>query len=64
MDQHHHARLTPRGRALLVLRIPVNGLRVEEAARAAGVMRLAFRSAKIGMLPLQSRVPVIGQKMD
>ena len=37
MNLHKHARLSPRGRALLVDRILVQGLRVEEAAHAAGV---------------------------
>lgn len=43
MNLHKHARLTPRGRALLVQRIN-NGLRVEEAAQAAGVsVRTAYK---------------------
>ena len=37
MNLHKHARLTPRGRALLVERMLEHGLRVEEAAHAAGV---------------------------
>lgn len=37
MNLHKHARPSPRGRALLVDRILVHGLRVEEAAHAAGV---------------------------
>ncbi|MCW0404763.1 hypothetical protein NB689_000236 [Xanthomonas sacchari] len=37
MNLHQHARLSPRGRALLVDRILVHGLRVEAAAHAAGV---------------------------
>ncbi|WP_425528485.1 leucine zipper domain-containing protein [Xanthomonas oryzae] len=36
MNLHKHARLTPRGRALLVQRIVEHGLRVEEAAHASG----------------------------
>ncbi|MBB6066059.1 leucine zipper domain-containing protein [Pseudoxanthomonas broegbernensis] len=32
MNLHKHARLTPRGRALLVERVINHGLRVEEAA--------------------------------
>ena len=44
MNLHKHARLTPRGRALLVDRILVEGLRVEEAAHAAGVSaRTAYK---------------------
>lgn len=44
MNQHKHARLTPRGRALLVDRIVTEGLRVEEAAHAAGVsVRTAYK---------------------
>jgi hypothetical protein len=35
MNLHKHARLSPRGRALLVGRILVQGLRIEEAAHAA-----------------------------
>ncbi len=47
MNLHHHARLTPRGRALLVDRILVQGLRVEEAAHAAGVsVRTAYKWLK------------------
>jgi transposase InsO family protein len=43
MNLHKHARLTPRGRALLVRRIQ-QGLRVEEAAQAAGVsVRTAYK---------------------
>lgn len=43
MNLHKHARLTPRGRALLVQRM-LNGLRVEEAAQAAGVsVRTAYK---------------------
>jgi len=46
MNVHNHARLTPRGRALLVQRI-VDGLRVEEAAQAAGVsVRTAYKWIK------------------
>lgn len=44
MNQHKHARLTPHGRALLVRRIVHDGLRVEEAAQAAGVsVRTAYK---------------------
>lgn len=44
MNLHHHARLTPRGRARLVARILVQGLRTEEAAHAAGVsVRTAYK---------------------
>lgn len=47
MNVHHNARLTPRGRALLVDRILVEGLRVEEAAHAAGVsVRTAYKWLK------------------
>ena len=43
MNLHKHARLTPRGRALLVQRM-LNGLRTEEAAQAAGVsVRTAYK---------------------
>lgn len=44
MNLHKHARLTPRGRALLVERVINHGLRVEEAAHAAGVsVRTAYK---------------------
>src|SRR5690606_17165118 len=44
MNLHKHARLTPRGRALLVKRVIDHGLRVEEAAHAAGVsVRTAYK---------------------
>jgi transposase InsO family protein len=47
MNVHHHARLTPRGRALLVNRIQIEGLRVEEAVHAAGVsVRTAYKWLK------------------
>lgn len=47
MNLHHHARLSPRGRALLVDRILVHGLRVEEAAHAAGIsVRTAYKWLK------------------
>lgn len=47
MNLHKHARLSPRGRALLVDRILVHGLRVEEAAQAAGVsVRTAYKWLK------------------
>lgn len=47
MNLHQHARLSPRGRALLVDRILVHGLRVEEAAHAAGVsVRTAYKWLK------------------
>ncbi len=46
MNLHNHARLTPHGRALLVQRIE-GGLRVEEAAQAAGVsVRTAYKWLK------------------
>ena len=44
MNLHKHARLSPRGRALLVRRVVDEGLRVEEAAHAAGVsLRTAYK---------------------
>lgn len=44
MNIHKHARLTPRGRALLVSRVIDEGLRVEEAAHSAGVsVRTAYK---------------------
>lgn len=47
MNLHKHARLSPHGRALLVDRILVQGLRVEEAAHAAGVsVRTAYKWLK------------------
>src|SRR5690606_15787834 len=47
MNLHKHARLSPRGRALLVDRILVHGMRVEEAAQAAGVsVRTAYKWLK------------------
>ena len=47
MNLHKHARLSPRGRALLVDRILVHGLRIEEAAHAAGVsVRTAYKWLK------------------
>ncbi len=47
MNLHKHARLSPRGRALLVDRILVQGLRIEEAAHAAGVsVRTAYKWLK------------------
>lgn len=47
MNLHKHARLSPRGRALLVNRVLVEGLRVEEAAKAAGVsLRTAYKWLK------------------
>ncbi|MBV2131754.1 IS481 family transposase, partial [Pseudomonas sp. MAP12] len=43
MNLHKHARLTPRGRALLIQRM-LSGLRAEEAAQAAGVsVRTAYK---------------------
>ncbi len=62
MSLYKHARLTPRGRALLVQRM-LNGLRVEEAAQAAGVsMRTAYKWLKrfreegeIGLMDRSSR---------
>jgi len=47
MNLHKHARLTPRGRALLVQRVIEHGLRVEEAAQASGVsVRTAYKWLK------------------
>lgn len=47
MNLHKHARLSPRGRALLVQRVTEHGLRVEEAAQAAGVsVRTAYKWMK------------------
>lgn len=47
MNLHKHARLSPRGRVLLVDRILIQGLRVEEAAHAAGVsVRTAYKWLK------------------
>ena len=47
MNLHKHARLSPRGRALLVDRILVHGLGVEAAAQAAGVsVRTAYKWLK------------------
>lgn len=47
MNLHKHARLSPRGRALLVDRILVHSLRIEEAAHAAGVsVRTAYKWLK------------------
>ncbi|MDF2392013.1 helix-turn-helix domain-containing protein, partial [Aeromonas sp. 2MA4] len=44
MNNHKNARLTVFGRQLLVLRILEQGLRVEEAAHAAGVStRTAYK---------------------
>ena len=37
MKIHKNARLTPKGREILVRRIVNGGLRVEEAAQASGV---------------------------
>ena len=37
MNIHKNARLTPKGREILVCRIVNEGLRVEEAAQASGV---------------------------
>lgn len=43
MNLHKHARLTPRGRALLVHRVTEQGLRTEDAAQASGVsVRTAY----------------------
>ena len=60
MNLHKHARLTPRGRALLVERVIDHGLRVEEAAHAAGVsVRTAYkwlrRFREEGLAGLQDR---------
>lgn len=47
MNNHKGARLTPHSRALLVKRITKDGLRVEEAAHAAGVsVRTAYKWLK------------------
>jgi transposase InsO family protein len=47
MNLHKHARLSPRGRVLLVQRVVDHGLRVEEAAQAAGVsVRTAYKWLK------------------
>lgn len=44
MNIHKNARLTPRGREILVSRMLVDGLRPEEAAQAAGVsVRTAYK---------------------
>jgi transposase InsO family protein len=44
MNLHKHARLTPRGRALLVQRVTEQGLRAEDAAQASGVsVRTAYK---------------------
>lgn len=44
MNMHHNARLTPRGRELLVRRVIDDGLRAPEAAQAAGVsVRTAYK---------------------
>lgn len=44
MNIHKHARLTPRGREILVRRILREGLRVAEAAQASGVsVRTAYK---------------------
>lgn len=44
MNIHKNARLTPRGRALLVQRVVQQGLRVEDAAQASGVSgRTAYK---------------------
>ncbi len=44
MKSHKNARLTPKGREILVCRIVNEGLRVEEAAQASGVsVRTAYK---------------------
>lgn len=44
MNMHQNARLTPRGRELLVRRVLEDGLRAEEAAQACGVsVRTAYK---------------------
>ena len=44
MKIHKNARLTPKGREILVCRIVNEGLRVEEAAQASGVsVRTAYK---------------------
>ncbi|MGV8959847.1 MAG: leucine zipper domain-containing protein [Stenotrophomonas sp.] len=53
MDQHRHARSSPRRRALLIDRSGVQGLRVEEAAHAACV---SVRTANKGLPSLRGRI--------
>ena len=44
MNIHKNARLTPKGREILVRRIVNGGLRIEEAAQASGVsVRTAYK---------------------
>ena len=44
MNIHKNARLTPKGREILVRRIVNGGLRVEEVAQASGVsVRTAYK---------------------
>jgi hypothetical protein len=60
MNPRKHARTSPRGRALRVERILVQGLRIEEAAHAAGVnVRTACIQphASLGYRPPISRMP-------
>ena len=50
MKIHKNARLTPKGREILVCRIVKDGLRVEEAAQASGVSaRAAYTSGWPGI---------------
>jgi hypothetical protein len=61
MNPRQHARTSPRGRALRVERILVQGLRIEEAAHAAGVnVRTACIQphASLGYRPPISRIPL------
>ncbi len=66
MNIHHNARLTPRGRALLVRRILVDRLRPEEAAQAAGVSaRTAYKwlaryraEGDAGLIARADRIPI------
>lgn len=55
MNLHKHARLTPRGRALLVEPVLEHGLRVDEAAHAAGVsVHTAYKWQARFQLPRKS----------
>jgi transposase InsO family protein len=60
MNIHNNARLTPKGRELLVQRIVIDGLRPQEAAQAAGVStptayKWLRRYQKEGLSGLQDR---------
>mgnify|MGYP005737421003 CR=1 FL=1 len=51
MNIHNNARLTFRGREILVKRIVEQGLRVEDAAQASGVsVRTAYKWLRIRIL--------------